>query len=76
MTKGVRVRYIVLGAATGYFLMLLVVSISSAGNGFGPFTTTQAMTFSNIKGTDWRLFVPVLVGILVGLAFSSQTRKS
>lgn len=70
----------VLGAATGYFLMLLVVSISASGSTSGDELISKTMVFleTNPFGGknvfDWKLTVPVLVGLLAGYLYSADKR--
>lgn len=68
-------RLAVLGAAFGYITMLVVVAISIAGDVLGHRTVANAMIFNATRGFgasdgfDWRLLIPVLVGLGAGLLF-------
>lgn len=66
-------RLAVLGAVLGYITMLVVVAISIAGDVLGHRTVANAMIFHGTRGFgvtdgfDWRLVIPVIVGLGVGL---------
>ena len=68
-------KYAAVGAAIGYFWMLLVVSISTSGTSIGDFVISKTMVFLETRGAsgshvfDWKLTVPVLVGLGVGFLY-------
>ena len=75
-------RLAVIGAVVGYIAMLTVVAISISGDTLGHRTVANAMIFMGTKGFgssdgfDWRLVVPVFVGLVVGAALSKIPKRS
>ena len=75
-------RLAVIGAVAGYITMLTVVAISISGDNLGHRTVANAMIFMSTKGFgasdgfDWRLVVPVFVGLIVGAALSQLPKRS
>lgn len=68
-------KYAAVGAAIGYFWMLFVVSISTTGTSIGDFVISKTMVFLETRGAsgtyvfDWKLTVPVLVGLGAGFLY-------
>ena len=66
----------ILGAVFGYFSMLVVVAIGASGGTIGEVEVTEAMVFLNGNDFEWRLVVPVIVGLVAGVVLSQDSGRA
>ncbi|MFN6925826.1 MAG: hypothetical protein ACK4P8_09270 [Tabrizicola sp.] len=71
-------KYAAVGAAIGYFLMVLSVAIAASGESLGFRLISKTMIFLEMDSFggatvfDWKLLAPVVVGLLAGLLYSAD----